>query len=43
MTQDIPAIQDSVPLDLVPPEHTIPRGDNESYDEYYEENYTYHP
>ena len=44
MTQrDIPATQDSDPLDLAPLEHTMPRGDNESSDEYCEETDTYHP
>ena len=35
--KDIPATQDSAPLNLVPLEHTMPNGDNESYDEYCEE------
>ena len=30
--EDVPSFQGSAPLDLVPPDHTMPRGDNESYD-----------
>ena len=41
--EDISATQDSAPLDLALPEHTMPRGDNESYDEYCEETDTHHP
>ena len=39
-TEDIPAIQDSAPLDIVPLEHPMPEGDNESSDEYCEETNT---
>ena len=41
-TEDIPATQDSAPLDLVPPECIMPEGDNESSDEYCEETDTCH-
>ena len=41
--ENFPSTHDSDPLDLVPPEHTIPRGDNESLDEYSEETDTYCP
>ena len=37
------ATQDSVPLDLAPLDHTMPRGDNESPNEYSEETVTRHP
>ena len=39
-TEDVPAPQDSVPLDRAPPDHTMPRGDNESSDKYSEETNT---
>ena len=42
-TEDIPATKDSAPLDLAPPEHIIPKGDNESSDKYCEETDTHHP
>ena len=42
-TEDIPSTQNSAPLDLVPPEHLMPEGDIESYDEYCEETDTFHP
>ena len=35
--EDIPATQDSHPLYLAPPKHTMPKGDNESSDEYCKE------
>ena len=41
--EDIPATQDSAALHLVPPEHIMPNGDNESSDEYFEETDTCHP
>ena len=40
-TEDISATQDLAPLDLVPPEHTMPEGDNESSDEFSEETDTH--
>ena len=40
--EDICATQDSGPLDPVPPEHTVPNGDNEPSDEYCEETDTHH-
>ena len=42
-TEDILATQDSTPLDLAPPEHTMLEGDIESSDEYCEETDTLHP
>ena len=42
-TEDIPASQDSDPLDLAPLEHTVCRRGNESSDEYHEETDTHHP
>ena len=42
-TEDIPATQDSPPLDLASQEHCMPEGDNESSDEYCEETDTHHP
>ena len=33
-TEDVPANQGAALLDLVPPEHTMPEGDNESTDKY---------
>ena len=39
----IPTTQDSYPLNLAPLEHTMPRGDNESSDEYCEETDICHP
>ena len=41
--EDVPATQDSDLLDLAPPEHAMPWGDNESSDEYCEETDTCHP
>ena len=35
--EDVPAPEDSAPLDLAPPDHTMPGGDNESSNEYSEE------
>ena len=35
--EDIPVIQDSHPLDLAPPEHTMHKADNESFNEYCKE------
>ena len=43
MTQDVPATQDSAPLDLVPPQYAMPEGDNESSNEYCEETDTHCP
>ena len=42
-TEDAPATEDSPSLDLVPPEHSMPEGDNELSDEYCEETDTCHP
>ena len=42
-TEDIPAAQDSPPLDPVPPEHPMQEGDNELSDKYCEETNNYHP
>ena len=42
-TEDVPATQDSAPLDLAPPEHPMPEGYNELSDEYCEETDTHHP
>ena len=42
-TKDVHVNQDSDPLVLVPPEHTMPRGDNESSDKYCEETDTHYP
>ena len=42
-TEGVPAAQDSSPLDLSPPEHPMPEGDNESCDENCEETDTRHP
>ena len=39
---DVSTTQDSAPLDLVSPHYTMPKGDNESFDEYNEENDTCH-
>ena len=39
---DVPDIQDSGPLDLVPPDHTVPEGDNKSSIKYSEETDTHH-
>ena len=41
--EEAPASQDSASLDLVPPDHTMPRGDYESFDEYSEETHTSYP
>ena len=41
--EDVPATQDSASLDIVPPEHIMPKGDNESSDEYCEETDTHCP
>ena len=38
-----PATHDLDPLDLAPPEHTMPRGDSGSSDEHCEETDTHHP
>ena len=42
-TEDVPATQDSPPLDLVPLDCPMPEEDNESSDEYYEQTDTHHP
>ena len=42
-TEDIPATQDSPPLGLVPQEHPMAEGNNESFDEYCEETDTPNP
>ena len=42
-TDDVPAIQDLAHADLAPPDHIMPKGDNESSDEYSEETVTCHP
>ena len=36
-TEDVPATHDSAPMDLAQLEHTMPKGHNESSDEYSEE------
>ena len=41
--EDIPATQDSAPLDLVQPDHTMHEGGNELSDEYSKETDTCHP
>ena len=41
-TENVSATQDSAPLDLVSPDNTMPKGDNESSDEYSEETDTHH-
>ena len=41
--EDVPASQDAAPLDHVPPDHTMPKGNNESSDKYCEETDTFHP
>ena len=41
--EDILDTQDSAPLDLVLPEHTMPKGDSESSGESCEETDTHHP
>ena len=41
--EDLPATQDSAPLDLAQLDHTMPEGDNESSDDYSEETDTCHP
>ena len=41
--EDIPATQDSTPLDIAPLEHTMPEGDNKSSNKYREETDTCHP
>ena len=38
--EDVPASQDSAPLDLLPPDHTMPRRHIESFDGYSEESDT---
>ena len=42
-TEDSPATQDSSPLDLMPQDHPMPEGDNDSSDKYCEETDTHHP
>ena len=42
-TEDIPGSQDSTLLDLVPQDHPMPGGDNDSCYEYCEETDTCHP
>ena len=39
--EDVPATQDLAPLDLVRPDHTMPKGDSESSDEYSDETDTH--
>ena len=41
--EDISPTKDSAPLDLVPPEHILPNGDNKPFDEYCEETDTHCP
>ena len=41
--EDVPATQDSAPLDLAPPKHPMPEGNNKASDEYCEETNTCHP
>ena len=41
--QDVPATQESPPLDLMPLDHTMPERDNDSFNEYCEETDTHHP
>ena len=41
--EDVPAMQDSALLDLVPSSYNMPGGDNESSNEYSEETDTCHP
>ena len=36
-TEDVTDTQDSTPLDIVPQDHHVPEGDNDSPDEYCEE------
>ena len=40
--EDIPASQDSAPLDLAPLEHPMPEEENKTSDEYCEENDIFH-
>ena len=42
-TEDVHAPPDSTPLDIVPPDHTMPGQESESYDEYSKETDTHHP
>ena len=42
-TEDVPATQDSPPLDFMPQDHPMPEGDNDSSDEYCEETDTHCP
>ena len=41
--EDVPASQGSACLDLVPPDHTMPRQDSDSSDEDNEETGSHHP
>ena len=41
-TVNVPALQDTTPLDLVPPDHTMPGWESESSDKYSEEPNTHH-
>ena len=42
-TDDVPATQDLAHANLAPPDHIMPKGDNESSDEYSEGTVTCHP
>ena len=42
-TEDVPGTKDPSPLDHAPPEHTMPKGNNESSGEYHEEIDTHCP
>ena len=42
-TEDVTDTQDSTPLDLMPQDHPLPKGNNDSSNEYYEETDTNHP
>ena len=42
-TEDIPDTEDPTPLDLMPQDHPVPEGDNDSSDEYCEETDNYYP
>ena len=33
-TEDVPDTQDLIPLDLMPQDHPVPEGDNDSSEEY---------
>ena len=42
-TEDIPDTQDSIPLDIMPQDHPVLEGDNDSSDEYCKETDNCHP